>query len=377
MKVDEFISYFEEIEDPRVERCKRHDLGEIIVLSVLGFICGCQAWTEIEDFGELHEEWLREFLELSNGIPSHDTIARVFARLNPDVFQKAFINLTQQLVKETQGELIAIDGKTLRRSHDRKNKQHPLHLVSAWAYQNRLTLGQVKTEGKGNELAGIEEILELIDIKGCTVTIDALGCQKKIAKKITDSGGDYVLTVKANQGALHEGLMTLFHKAKELKYEAMVFTEENTVDGDHGRIETRHYAVLPLMYAHDYKKSWSGLKSFIQVNSTREIGERISVDTRYYISSLDSRNAKRIGECIRHHWSIENSLHWCLDVVFNEDQCRIRKGNAPENVALLRRFALSLLKAETSFKAGLRRKQRKAFVDRRYLELILSNLHKI
>lgn len=372
MKVDEFIEYFDEITDPRLERCKLHKLIDIIVISVLGFICGCQTWDELEDFGKSQQDWLKQFLDLPHGIPSHDTIARVFARMNPEVFQQCFMELTQGLIRENN-DLIAIDGKTLRRSHDHKKNQHPLHIVSAWATKNHLTLGEVKTSGKGNELAGIEKILELIDIEGCCITIDALGCQKKIAEKIVAHGADYVLAVKGNQGLLHNKMINLFKEAKSLEYEAMVFYEDQTIDGDHGRIETRAYTVLPLMYGFEMKKQWRNLQSFIKVDTIREKGKKISIDARYYISSLDPKNAKKIGECIRHHWAIENSLHWCLDVVFNEDQSRIRKGHAPENIALIRRFALSLLKNETSFKGGMRRKQRKALMEKEYLFKILSN----
>lgn len=371
MKIAEFMSYFEGLEDPRIERSKRHLLQDIILIAVLSFIAGAQCWTEIEDYGHENEGWLKNYLKLPNGIPSHDTFARVFARLNPKAFQDSFIAVMQAFGEETEGEIIALDGKTLRRSHNRREGKRPLHLVSAWASRNGLTLGQVKTADKSNEIKAFEALLELVDVKGCTVTIDAMGCQRKIAAQIKEAKGDYVLAVKANQGQLQTKLIGLFKQAKELNYEAMVYSKTHTVDGEHGRIETRNYTVLPLMYAFEYKRDWKGLQAFVKVESIREKGDRLSVENRYYISSLKPE-APLLAEAIRRHWSIENSLHWCLDVVFNEDQSRIRKGHAPENVALLRRMVLSLLKAETSFKAGLRRKQRKALTDKNYLFKVLS-----
>lgn len=373
MKLDGFLSYFEEIEDPRVERSKQHLLTDIIVIAVLSFICGAEGWTDIEDFGKSNKAWLKQHLELPHGIPSHDIFARVMMRINPAVFQECFVNLMKSWVEQTQGELIALDGKALRRSHRSQEGQGPLHLVSAWATKNRLSLGQVKTKNKSNEITAIKELLKLIDIKGCTVSIDAMGCQKEIASQIKEAEGDYILAVKGNQGHLYDGLINLFSKAKELNYQAMVFSSDKTIDGDHGRIETRQYTVLPVMYKFEYKKYWKGLQSFIRVESTREKNGKISVESRYYISSLKP-DAKKLGEAVRQHWSIENNLHWCLDVIFNEDQSRIRTGHAPENIALLRRFVLSLLNKETTFKGGLRRKQRKALMEKRYLNLILAGI---
>lgn len=373
MDIEGFLSYFETIEDPRIERTKKHLLSDIIVIAVLSFICGAESWEDIEDYGNANKEWLKEVLELPNEIPSHDTFARVFARINPEMFQSCFINLMQVWMDKSSGEFVALDGKSMRRSHNRKNGQGPLHLVSAWATKNSLMLGQVKTDKKSNEITAIKKLLALIDIKGCTVTIDAIGCQRDIAKQIKDAGSDYILAVKANQGHLYEQLITLFREAKELNYEAMVFSKDEQVDGDHGRIEIRRCTVLPLMYGLSFKKYWQGLQSFIKIESIREINSRISVENRYYISSLKPE-ARTLAEGIRRHWLIENSLHWSLDVAFNEDQCRIRTGHAPENIALIRRFVLSLLKKETTFKGGLRRKQRNALMQKEYLSLVLAGI---
>lgn len=371
--INGFLSYFEEVKDPRIKRAKKHLLSDIIVIAVLSFICGAETWNDIEDFGKANKKWLKPHLELANGIPSHDTFARVFMRINPKTFQECFVKLMKHWMEYSKGELIAIDGKALRRSHNRKENHGPLHLVSAWSTKNHFTLGQIKTNKKSNEITAIKELLFLLDIKGCTISIDAIGCQKEIARQIKEAGGDYILAVKANQGHLYDGLLGLFQKAKELKYEAMVFSKSESIDGDHGRIETRKYTVLPLMYKFEYKKHWKGLESFIQVESVREINGRISIENRYYISSLKGE-AQLLGEAIRGHWGIENSLHWCLDVVFNEDQSRIRKGHAPENIAILRRFVLSLLKKEVTFKGGLRRKQRKALMEKDYLGLVLQGI---
>lgn len=373
MEACEFLSYFEEISDPRVDRTKRHKLIDVVVIGVLSFIGGAQSFVEIEDFGKEKESWLRHFLELPNGIPSHDTFARVFARLIPEEFQQCFISFTKALWHSSEGDIIPIDGKTLRHSFDHSSGQSPLHLVSAWSCKNKLLLGQMKVEGKSNEIAIVPKIIELIDIKGCTVTLDAMGCQRAIAEKIIAHKGDYVLAVKANQGGLYGSLQQLFSNAENKKYEAMVFDQEEVVEGDHGRIEQRKYTVLPLMYQFPYKKLWKGLRSFIKVETIIEKNDKKKHYQRYYISSL-TPNAEKIGEAIRKHWSIENELHWSLDVTFNEDDCRIRKGNAPENVALLRRLALSLLKSETTFKGGIRRKQRKALINNDYLLQVLYKI---
>lgn len=298
MKIDSFLSYFKEVKDPRREIAKKHALTDIIVIAVLSFICGSQTWNDIEDFGESNQSWLKEFLELSNGIPSHDTFARVFARINPMVFQDCFVKIMKSWMEQTEGELIALDGKMARRSHNRKKNQGPLYLVSAWATKNRITLGQVKTQAKSNEIPTLKELIKLIDIKGCTVSIDAIGCQREIARQIKDSEGDYLLAVKANQGLLYSGLINLFHKAKELNYQTMIFSETKTIDGDHGRVETRNYTVLPAMYKCIYQKYWKGLQSFIRVESIREINGKISIDNRYYISSLHLE-ATKLGEMVR------------------------------------------------------------------------------
>ena len=373
MNIEGFLSYFEEIEDPRIDRTKKHLLSDIIVIAVISFICGAETWEDIEDFGNANKDWLSKHLKLPHGIPSHDTFARIFMRVNPKVFQECFVSLMHHWADKSNGDFIALDGKCLRRSHNRKHNQHPLHLVSAWSTKNNLTLGQIKTDKKSNEITAIKELLKLIDIKNCTITIDAIGCQREVATQIIEAAGDYILAVKANQGYLYNGLISLFQKAKEQNYNAMVFSKDETIDGDHGRIETRCYTVLPLMYAFSFKEKWRGLQSFIKVESKREINNRISVENRYYISSLKP-DAKKIGDGIRGHWSIENSLHWCLDVIFNEDECRIRTGHAPENIALIRRFVLSLLKKETTFKGGLRRKQRNALMDNEYLTRILAGI---
>jgi predicted transposase YbfD/YdcC len=267
MNIKTFMEYFDKVKDPRKGNAKKHALSDILVLTCLGIICGAETWIEIEDFGRLHKGWLKNILDLKHGIPSHDTLARVIARINPKAFQDILIHLTRDMAKEMEEQFIAIDGKTLRRSHDNRNHQSALHLVSAWATHNHLTLGQISTDKKKNEIKAIDKLLDVLDIKRCTVTIDAMGCQKALAKKIIDKGGHYLFTVKANQGKLHQCLIKLFNDAKDHETfdgKRMVFSEKQSIDGDHGRIEERYYAVIPSMYSCIQQKNWPELKSFIQ-----------------------------------------------------------------------------------------------------------------
>jgi predicted transposase YbfD/YdcC len=362
---DLFIKHFSCIKDPRIERCKRHLLLDILVLSLCAVMSGAEQWIDIEAYGQEKEAWLKTFLELPNGIPSHDTIARVFASLEPTQFQHAFLNWIQAIKKELPGEVIAIDGKTLRGSRCFGKKG--LHLVSAWATEQHLSLGQLKVDSKTNEITVVPELLKLLMLKDAIVTLDAMGCQRTIAKQIKSQGANYVLAVKENQERLYKSLQETFLKAEANQFNAMTYSQHETVEGDHGRIETRRYTVLPLMYLHQFKCRWSGLQSLVQVENHRQIkGGEYSVNKRYYISSLPMK-ADLIAKAIRAHWRIENNLHWSLDVIFKEDQSRIRKAHAPENVGWLRRFALSLLKKESSIKASIRRKRFKALMDNNYL----------
>lgn len=374
MKVDEFVSYFDEMVDPRVERCQKHNFISIIVISVLACLCGAQCWEEIHDYAEINYDYLSQHLNLDNGVPCKDTFARLISRLNPEEFQRSLVALLSVIKPVIPHDFIPIDGKTLRRSHDNKNNQSALHMVTAWSTAKGITLGEVSARGKGNELKAIEQLLDLIDISSSTVTIDALGCQRKIAKKIADNDANYILAVKANQGNLHTKLINLYKRAKELNYADMVSQDIESINSDHGRLESRKYIFLPTMYAPEFKKQWQNIETFVKVESKREINGRIQVNSRYYITSLPYSHAAKISEGIRRHWSIENSLHWSLDVALNEDQCRIRKGNAAENMGIIRRFILSILKSETTFRGGIRRKQRKALMQKEYFELLLDKI---
>lgn len=336
-----FIEFFSILPDPRVDRTKKHNLIDILFMGVCSTLCGGEGFTDMEDFAEDGESWLRKFLELPGGIPSHDTFRRVFSVLDPNVLTNCFMNWTESLHKETNGEVIALDGKTIRHSFDTASGQPALHIVSAWASENGLALGHVKVDDKSNEIFALPKLLEMLDIKGRVVTMDAMGCQKDLAKQIIEKNGDYVLCVKANQGNLHEDLIEFFGDCED--FSGVEHSYHEKVEKDHGRIEVRKcWAVEGEAKWLGLEDAWAGIKTIAAVEGERIIGGKSSIYTRYYISSLPA-NAKRISEAVREHWAIENSLHWVLDVTMNEDACRIRKDNAPENVATLRKIAVNLL----------------------------------
>ena len=376
----QFLSHFEVLQDPRKEsHLKRHLLMDILVLTILAVICGAvicgaDSWVEVEEFGEEKEEWLKTFLTLMHGIPSHDTIGRVFASLSTRALEECFMKWVHSLVQVTNGEIIAIDGKTVRGSRTTKKGESPsaIHMVSAWAAQQNMVLGQRQVDEKSNEITAIPALLKMLDIKGGIVTIDAMGCQRKIATKIIDQGADYVFTVKDNQGDLHQKMIELFEKVEQKNWQDIWHKQSETVDGGHGRVETRRYSVLPVMYLPWMaSQKWQGLQSLVMVERTREINDKISYEKHYYISSLKP-NADIIGDAIRSHWCIENKLHWSLDVAFREDQCRVRTGNAASNFAIIRHIALNLLKNEKSSKVGIKIKRSKAGWNNTYLAKVLA-----
>ncbi|MBF8251581.1 MAG: ISAs1 family transposase [Deltaproteobacteria bacterium] len=364
------VEHFKDIEDPRIERGKLHNLIDIIAIAICAVICGADTWEDIELFGEAKHEWLKQFLELPNGIPSHDTFGRVFSIISPVEFQRSFLNWIKAISESIEREVVAIDGKTSRRSYDKSKGKGAIHMVSAWATANRVVLGQVKTEDKSNEITAIPELLDILALNGCIVTIDAMGCQKNISAKIIEKGADYVLALKGNQGTLHEDIKLFFQDAKETSFKDIHHDFYETIDGDHGRIETRRYSIVSDIEWLEGKADWKEIKSIGMVESEREIGDKVTKETRYYISSLPS-NAKLFGDAVRKHWGIENSLHWVLDVVFREDECRIRKGHAAENFAVLRHIALNLIREEKSIKRGAKGKRLKAGWDNDYLSKIL------
>ncbi len=365
------IEAFQGLKDPRVERHKRHTLEDIMVIAICAFICGADKWTEVEEFGIAKEAWFKQFLALPNGIPSHDTFGRVFAQLCPEIFQQCFLSWVQSISEITKGEVVAIDGKTLRRSYDKANNKAAIHMVSAWATNSGIVLGQIKTEEKSNEITAIPNLLKLLEISGCIVTIDAMGCQKSIAKEIRQQDADYVLALKGNQGSFHEDVKLFLDTARKNNFEEMSGDYYETLDADHGRIEIRRYWITTNIEWLEQKEQWPDLRSIGVAESERQIGDQVTVERRYFISSLEN-NAKQFGSAVRKHWGIENCLHWTLDVAFREDENRVRKGGAPENMAMLRHIALNLLKRETTLKRGIRTKRLKAGWDESYLLKVLG-----
>jgi len=360
--------FFSDITEPR-ESNKRHKLIDIIAIALCAVICGADTWEDIEEFGLTKLEWFRTFLELPHGIPSPDTFARVFASMDPVEFRKAFLGWVQS-VQTVVGGHIAIDGKTVRGSYD-KDKS-PIHMVSAWALESRMVLGQVKTNEKSNEITAIPELLQVLALEGCIVTIDAMGCQKAIAKKIIDKGADYVLGLKKNQGNLHADVELFFQDSLKSGFQGVPCDYCETIDGDHGRIETRRYwATSDVEWLSD-KPLWKNLRTIVMVERERNLDGEASVETGYYISSLGSE-IKQLAKAIRGHWGIENSLHWVLDVAFREDESRIRKDHAPENFAILRHMALNLLKKEKSTRRSVKTKRLKAGWDNDYLAKVLNS----
>jgi predicted transposase YbfD/YdcC len=367
------LKHFSRLEDPRVERTKKHSLSDMLVIAVCGFICGVDGWVELEEFGKAKREWFEGFLELPHGIPSHDTFGRLFAALDPEAFSRCFMAWVKAVAEVTNGEVVAIDGKTLRRSFDRASSKAAIHLVSAWASSNGLVLGQVKTDGKSNEITAIPKLLELLHLEGCIVTLDAMGCQKEIVARIVEKGADYVICVKGNQQALHEATRVFFEEAREERFETVPHAYTETVDKEHGRFETRRYWVTAqLDYFRHKREEWAGLTSVGMVEAERTVDGETSKEVRYFISSLPGDDAQKFASAVRRHWTVENNLHWVLDVAFGEDDSRVRKANAPENMAMLRHLALNLLKADTTTKVGVQTRRKKAGWDERYLVHLLG-----
>jgi predicted transposase YbfD/YdcC len=369
------VEHFNDIEDIRIERGKKHKLIDIITISICAVVCGADGWGEIEMYGIARKKWLGTFLELPNGIPSHDTFGRVFSQINPDEFNKSFLNWVKGISKITAGEIIAFDGKQSRNSGAEKNGQGVINTVSAWAASNRLVLGQKKVEGKSNEITALPELIKVLDLAGCIVTIDAIGCQREIVKKIVKKDADYVIAVKKNQPTLHKQVKQLFKQAIEAHGEGFNMSSFNSREMNRGREEIRNYLMLTdVVEQIDPLQKWERLTSIGMVESVRLVDEKTSVETRYFISSLKN-DVQKLAEAIRGHWSIENSLHWVLDVTFKEDNSRIRKDNAPANFAVLRHIAVNVISQNKSRKLSVRSKRFLATLDEEYsIELLESVL---
>jgi predicted transposase YbfD/YdcC len=364
--------YFADVEDPRIERTKRHQLIDVITIAICAVICGADSWVAIETYGKTKQQWLQRFLDLSNGIPSHDTFARIFSLLDPQSFQECFVSWIKSVALLTDGEVIAIDGKCLKNSYDKKFGNRAINMVSAWATSNKLVLGQRKVDKKSNEITAIPELIKVLDIAGCIVTIDAIGCQKEIVNLISQKDGDYIIALKKNQKNLYESVELLFKEAISKRNEGFSASHYSTRELGHGREEIRNYLMLSdISNRIDPDNKWNKLSSIGMVESVRSENGKTTVETRYYISSLNL-DAKKFGDSVRSHWGIENSLHWILDVALNEDNCRIRKDNAPQNFAVLRHIAVNLLSKEKSKKLGIKNKQFLAAMDDNYLAKVLE-----
>lgn len=360
-----FLDYFEELEDPRVERTKFYPVDEILLTTLCAVICGSEGWSDVELFGKYKADFLKEYLPFEHGIPSDDTFRRFFRSIDSKVFQDCFIRWVGSLDIPLNNKVIAIDGKTLRRSHDGDKKA--LHMVSAFATEARIVLAQQKTSDKSNEITAIPELLNLLDIKGATISIDAMGCQKKIASQIIAKEGNYILGLKGNQSSLHDDVK-LFFADKELLKDVDYYEE---IDGGHGRIETRKCTVTDQIGWLKQHHKWDGLRSIIKIEPYTGSHDKRKPDTRYYISSEPADAKKSLGS-VRSHWAIENSLHWVLDMSFNEDQSRIRKKNAPENMAVIKHIALNMIRKIQQNRQSIKALRKVAGWDDKTLHNILQ-----
>ncbi len=352
------IEHFSTLNDPRLERHKLHSLIDIIVLSICAICSGSDGWEAIEDFGKEKEDWLRQYIPLENGIPSHDCIAYTLRKISPSGFRQCFMNWVNSVKKHTAGEVIAVDGKTARGSRDRKNNRQPLHMVSAWACSNRLVLAQEATDEKSNEITAIPKLLAILELKGCIVTIDAMGCQKAIASQIIEQEADYVLGLKGNQGILHEEVEDFFNVAIEENFKAVNYEYIEETDKDHGRFEIRRYWITDEFSSLSTASDWKGFRSIGMVERECWQGDKKTIEKRFFINSITA-NAKQFAQAVRGHWGIENPLHWRLDVVFGDDASRIRKGNGPAIMTSIRHLCLNIFERESS-PLSMAKKRRKA-----------------
>ncbi|MGB3612431.1 MAG: ISAs1 family transposase [Elainellaceae cyanobacterium] len=365
------LAHFQHLSDPRVERAQRHNLSAIVSIAILGVLCGADGFVAIEAYGKAKRAWIETFLELPNGIPSHDTFGRVIGALAPEELHDCFLGWIEQVSKALKIELIHIDGKSARGSYDREGRLKALHSVSAWSSEHGLVLAQQRVDSKSNEIKAVPLLLKLVNLKGAVVTLDAMGTQLEIAQQIHQGEGDYVLALKGNQGKLHEQVEGWFKQAEVSGWQGIEVSHYDSCEVGHHRNERRQVwavAVSELPPLHR-QRHWAGLRSVVMVRSRRELWNKTTTEVRFYLSTM-SADAQRHNHVIRSHWSIENSLHWVLDVTFNEDASRVRQGHAPENLGLLRRLSVNLLKREPS-RHSLKMKRYKAAMDNGFLMNIL------
>jgi predicted transposase YbfD/YdcC len=363
------LDHFASLPDPRIERHRWHKLSDILVIAVCAVLCGAESYPAIEDFGQEREEWLRQFLELPEGIPSHDTFNRVLRLLDPVQFQRCFLRWMQAVAEVTAGEVVAIDGKALRRSFEKGTAKRAIHMVSAWATANGVVLGQRKVDTKSNEITALPVLLELLALKGCIVTIDAMGCQRAIAQTIVEQGADYVLALKGNQPTLEQAVERFFVTGPEAEGHCLQSAYHEQTEQGHGRVETRCAWISAELTPEVTAAAWPGLRSIGRVEATRPVAGETSVEQRFYLSSLPP-DAAQFAQAVRKHWGIENQLHWTLDVTFREDLSRLRTGHGAENFAVLRHITLNLLRQESSTKS-LPRKRLACALNPNYLLKVL------
>ena len=367
------VECFSVIRDPRQQSKIEHELIDVLILCILGVICGAEGWADIEEVGHARIGWLQERGFFKNGIPVDDTIARMISVLDPEALQMSFIEWMKAAEEASGGKVIAVDGKTLRHSYDKKKRKAAIHMVSAFAAENGVVLGQVKVDDKSNEITAIPALLELLDIKGCIVTIDAMGCQEKICEKIIQKEGDYILAVKDNQKAVHNEIDDFFKMACQLDFQAVAhdYFEEN--HKGHGRVECRRYWITDCLDTLSKPERWSSLKSIGMVEAQRYIEGKTSTEVRYFIASIEP-DAKVFANAVRKHWSVENQLHWVLDVSFREDESRVRRDNAAENLSVFRHIAINSLRNEKTCKKGIKAKRYKAALQPDYAQIVLNGI---
>ena len=365
------LDHFTNLTDPRIDRTKEHKLIDILAIAICGTLCGADNWVAMEQYGNAKEEWLKQFLELPNGIPSHDTISRVFARLDPKEFEQCFRDWVKSISELIPGEIISIDGKTVKHSGSRTKNQKAIHVVNAWATEQKLVLGQIKVKNKSNEITAIPELIKVLELSGCLVTIDAMGTQTKIARLIQDNGADYCLALKENQPNLFQEVVNLFDRAEANDWSGVEHDFHRTINKGHGRTEIRRHWTMPVTELFFNESSWTGLQSIGLIESVRKVDGETTTNKRYYLNSFSS-DAQLLARAVRSHWGVENNVHWILDMAFKEDDCPIHSDHAPENLSQLRKMALNLLSREKTAKVGVANKRLKAAWDNQYLAKVLG-----